>query len=145
MEAEILNEIINGNLDKIPPDMIMKAKRLMDTRAGREMLKDLQKKGIDQEYVNKMIEDQKPIIVKKSVLVIRPNGIIKSKLVGEECPLQGSDIQFIIIKLNNQNVIAWYDQKIKTTNKRASKILNMKVGGMVVLCGEGDITMDILK
>jgi len=144
MDPEVLKQIIAGcqNLDHIPPDMIMKARNLMNTRKGREMLKDLEKQGITQESIGQLIDEQKQ--VRKTGLIIRQNGIIKSKLITTECPIQATDPQFIIVNINNINITAWYDKKNNCVNKKASKILGQTVGGQVVLVSENDLTYDMI-
>jgi len=139
----MLKNLVNGlqNADNISPDMIMQAKRLINTPKGREILKNLEKQGITQDTIRKLID--KPVIIRKTGILIRPNGIIKIKVINDE-PLQGSDIQSINIVINNIAITAYYDAKMKTINKKASKLLNMNVGGQVVLVGD-DLTIDLIK
>lgn len=127
------------NFDNIPPDMINRARRLLDTPKGREMMKNLQN---NQDNIQNMMQNLQE--KSKKGILIRPNGIVKLKIINN-VPLEGTDVQFVIIKLKNQNITAWYDANNKNINKNASKLLNIMVGGMVVLCGEDDITLDILN
>jgi hypothetical protein len=129
------------DINNISPDMINRARRLLDTPKGREVMKSLQ----NTENIQNMIQNlQGEKVESKKGILIRPNGIIKLKIINN-VPLEGTDVQFVIIKLKNQNITAWYDANNKNINKKASKLLNISVGGMVVLCGEEDITLDILN
>jgi hypothetical protein len=141
---ELLKNMVNGmsNMDNVPPDMLLKARQLINTPKGRAVLKDLEKQGITQESIGKLIQSTQP--PKKMGLLIRQNGIIKSKVI-TETPLEGSDPQCINVVINNINVYAWYDAKNKCVNKKASKLLNMTVGGQVVLYADIDLTVDMIK
>lgn len=143
MEAEMLKNLITGlqNAENIPSDMILKARRLINTPKGREILKNLESQGITQESIAKMFNP--PPVPKKNGILIRPNGMMKNKMITNDEPLEGSDIQSTTIVINNITITAWYDAKIKCINKRASKLLNMNVGGQVVLTAEQDLSINM--
>lgn len=141
METEMLKNLITGlqNADDIPSDMILKARKLINTPKGREILKNLESQGITQESIAKMLN---PPVHKKTGILIRPNGIMKNKMI-IEAPLEGSDVQSTTIVINNIVITAWYDAKVKCINKRASKLLNMNVGGQVVLTADQDLSINM--
>ena len=121
------------NLDKIPPDLIARARRLTNTRAGREMIKEMENKGINKEMIEKLMPAKADTI---DVLVMRPNGIVKSRKMqtdASNCSLLHATTPMKVVK-NDYTV--WYDASILTTNKKASQWLGFNVGGMIVIIGE---------
>ncbi len=135
MDDETIKEMLKNiqNLDQIPSDMIAKAKKLSNTRAGREMIKEMHDKGINKEMIEKILTKKSETV---TVLVIRPNGIVKPREItlNEECP---SILHAILpTKIVKDQYCIWYDANIKTINKKASKWLGVNVGGMIVIMGE---------
>lgn len=128
MNEEQLRDMMQ-NIDKIPSDVIAQARKFANTRAGREMIKEMGQQ-IDME--NFKIPNQNTL----NVLVIRPNGIVKTRsiVISEDCPsiLHATTPTKIIFN----DYIVWYDASIKSINKKASKWLNQNVGGMVIVIGD---------
>lgn len=120
---------IQEMLSRVSPDMMLQARRLMNTRAGREMIKEMEEKGIDQNVMQNILKVEETV----KVLIIRPNGIVKYKNIkNTECPLNGTTPTKII----KGNYTVWYDANIKHVNKKATKWLNMNVGGMIIVMGD---------
>lgn len=118
-------------MDNIPEDILQQAKKLANTKKGREILNDIDKNGIIKNLLNEN---------KKKIIMIRPNGIIKIQMI-QENDLQ--TLQVKIIKKQNYTITCWYDSKNKFINKRASKFLNEKVGGHVYVYLDEDITISL--
>ena len=120
---------IQGN--HIPSDMLAHLKKITNTRAGREMIKEMGEKGINQEMIQKLLEKKETI----QVLVMRPNGIVKKRTVtyNDECPsLLHATLPTKYIK---EDYEVWYDAHVKTINRKATKWLGFNVGGMVIIMG----------
>lgn len=131
MIKEMLQNI--QNLDQIPSDLMARAKKLTNTRAGREMIKEMSNKGINKEMVEKLMKEEKQTV---NVLVIRANGIVKSRqiVINDDYPtILHATLPTKYIK-NNYSI--WYDANIKTINKKATKWLGFNVGGMIVIIGD---------
>lgn len=128
-----MEEEIKNLLNNVPSDVIARANKLINTRAGQEMIKEIQEKGINREMIENLIKPN------QKVFIIRPNGIVKSRLISlsDECPsiLHATTP----IKVIKDNCIVWYDSHIKTVNKKASKWLGFNVGGVVVVIGDLEI------
>jgi hypothetical protein len=132
-----------NNIDHLPPNIINQARKLANSRKGREVIQELSNKGIDKETVSKMIQEQKPIIPQINILIIRHNGILKNKIVEqfENNPpiLQGINIKNMICNelsigpLHDHIITLWYDANNKCKNKRINKIINVDIGGMVII------------
>lgn len=132
-----------NNIDHLPPNIINQARKLANSRKGREVIQELSNKGIDKETVSKMIQEQKPIIPQINILIIRHNGILKNKIVEqfENNPpiLQGINIKNMICNelstgpLHDHIITLWYDANNKCKNKRINKIINTDIGGMVII------------
>lgn len=134
MEEQIKNLLSQeGN---IPSDFIVKARQFMNTKQGKEMIKQLNDQGINPDMLAKLI-GRKP---NQAVVVIRNNGIMKSKLSNDNYKETFSTSYVTVI--DDILVTAWYDDKNKFLNKKASKILNHDVYGQVILEG---IAISMLK
>lgn len=127
MDEQMVKDLLQ-NIDQIPSDMIARARKLANTRAGREMIKEMGQKGIDKDMIEKLMQEPVP---SEQVLVIRPNGMYKLRL-GDEKLLRATTPTSI----NKDTYTVWYDANNKTINKRASKWLGFNVGGMIVVTGD---------
>ena len=147
MEEEAVKEILGNlqNLDKIPSDMIAQARKLVNTRAGKEMLQEMTNKGINQEMITNMMKEHMVKEEYRTVLVIRPNGMIKQRsiVVSDECPSILHAIK--PIKKIHQHYEVWYDEQHKNINKKASKWLGFNVCGMVVITSTKKLTLKDFK
>lgn len=132
-----------NNIDHLPPNIINQARKLANSRKGREVIQELSNKGIDKETVSKLIQEQKPIIPQINILILRHNGILKNKIVDqfENNPpiLQGVNIKHMICNelsigpLHDHIITLWYDANNKCKNKRINKIINANIGGIVII------------
>lgn len=144
MMNDIMENIKNG--DKIPSDLINQARRLANSKKGREILKELNDKGINKDFLDKAMQSQKPIF-NKNVLIIRPNGIVKLRKINDtnECPSILHANKPINIDCKMENVKIWYDSDIKFINKRASKLANVDVHGIAIVYHiENDLSINEL-
>ena len=139
---EIPPDILNlDNFNNIPPNLLKQARKFANTKAGREMLKELDDKGINRESIQKTLLPQKNIGELKSVIIIRPNGCIKTKLIdindltdkGPTLLHAVFPVKLIYNSLTKKNLIVWYDNINKYTNKKASKMIGTTVGGLVII------------
>ena len=129
MDEQMVKDLLQ-NIDQIPSDMIARARKLANTRAGREMIKEMGQKGIDKDMIEKLMQEEKPL---QQVLVIRPNGMYKLRFTSDGASLLHATIPTSIQK---DTYTVWYDGNNKTINKRASKWLGFNVGGMIVVTGD---------
>ena len=151
--TKMMNEIMENikDVDHIPADLINQARKLANSKAGRDILKELNNSGINKEFIEKAIQSQKAPIGDKQVLIIRPNGIVKTKkiIMTDGCPSflhANKPVDIICTKLNmNKTIKIWYDSDIKYVNKRASKYTNITIHGIAIIYSEsGDLTVNEL-
>lgn len=129
MDEEMIKNIKNNN---IPSDLMARAKKIINTPAGREMIKEMGEKGITKEMIEQLMI---PKVETVKVLLIRPNGIVKTRMMAstDECPsLLHATTPTKYIK---EQYTVWYDANIKTINRKASKWLGFNVGGVIIIMG----------
>jgi len=156
MEKKMMESINN-----MTPDTMEKAKRMAMSGQGAQILKQMKKKGIDPRQMKDQFIAQKKahdeankIQNPKKILLITVSRQLKTKIISAdtiessakdllktEDAIQLSCSRLAIGKLTNKTLNIWYDPKYIGKNKRASKILNLPIGGnLLIIMDEGDLT-----
>lgn len=151
LTPEQISELLNQSMDKLNPEMMAQAKRMVDSGQGEWLKQELNKKGIKRKDLKKQLKSVKRATVKddyfeKTAIVITSAKKMKPVKMNKTLDLNqvykfvnSTNVkQEICFELENIPVKVWYDESRKGRNARASKILGKNVAGDFLFEIEGD-------
>jgi len=166
--TEETTNLISQSAGHMTPEMIEQAKKYAQGTQGKQIKEEMLKKGVDNKAMKNQMElqkklyteasnkakgDSKKAIVITSSKIVKPKDIhakiLKSeavKIIGSDNALEISCSRLAVGPLQNKTIKVWYDPNRKGNNSRASKIVDFKIAGeLLIIMEEGDLTENDFK
>lgn len=166
-DPDKVSQMMGESLKVMTPEMMNQAKKMAMGGQGQQIMRDMQKRGMNAQQLRDMAKEQKskmkqtvkPINKPKKVLQIGSNRKVTVKTV-EATTLKTSINQLINAKqlvelkctrlavgpLQHKTIRLWYDDAIKVTNRKATRLIGFPVGGIVYISmDEGDLKITDLE
>lgn len=169
--ASVLNHISNNpeeaarimeeSIEKMDPDIMDKARRMAAGGQGQEILREMQRRGIDTNAMRAQILQQRKALQglapkkgdTKSVVLITSNRQLKIRtipinliqaaaenIIGSPKIVSLSCSRLAIGPLKGKTIKVWCNPEVKGRNRRLSKILGFPIGGDgLIVVEEGDL------
>jgi len=160
--------LIGQSAEIITPEMMEQARKYATGTQGKQIKEEMMRKGLDNKDLKAQMEQQKKLYVEannkvkgeaKKAILITSSKIMKSKdihvkiLKSEAIKIVGSDdvlempcSRLATGPLLNKTIKVWYDPNRKGNNTRASKIVDFKIAGeLLIVMEEGDLTENDFK
>jgi len=154
------NKILEESMAKISPEMIENAKKFAMSDQAVQLMKDMQKKGLDPRMIQSQLAN-----IKRSNRISKNKGESKKAiLITSSRRIKVKDVQVdsvdkdakIILKspgiketlcsklkvgsFTDKTIKIWYNPNFPGKNKRASKLTELPVGGdVLIVMEEGDL------
>lgn len=157
-----VNELIGDSMSKMTPEMMEQARKFAMGGQGEQMMKEMQKRGIDPHKMRAQVLEQQRALkglskktgtTKKVVFItagrkmkirdIQPESIKLSAgvILQTTTALEISCSRLAQGPLAGKTIKVWYDPMSKTKNRRASKIVGFPIGGdILIVMDEDDLT-----
>lgn len=155
-----VTKMIKETAGNMSPEMVEKARKLAMNGQGDQIMREMQKRGINARDMKEQIKEQQRL-TRASI----PKDTIKAVLITTSRQLKSRDVSQVSIRaaaikilrtddpvelscsrlahgsLVGKTLKAWYDPNVKGTNKRASKIIGFQMAGeLLVVMEEGDLS-----
>jgi len=160
--------LIGQSAEIMTPEMMEQARKYATGTQGKQIKEEMTRKGLDNKDLKAQMEQQKKLYVEannkakgeaKKAILITSSKIMKSKdihvkiLKSEAIKIVGSDnvlempcSRLATGPLLNKTIKVWYDPNRKGNNTRASKIVDFKIAGeLLIVMEEGDLTENDFK
>jgi len=160
--------LIGQSAEIMTPEMMEQARKYATGTQGKQIKEEMMRKGLDNKDLKVQMEQQKKLYVEannkakgeaKKAILITSSKIMKSKdihvkiLKSEAIKIVGSDdvlempcSRLATGPLLNKTIKVWYDPNRKGNNTRASKIVDFKIAGeLLIVMEEGDLTENDFK
>jgi len=160
--------LIGQSAEIMTPEMMEQARKYATGTQGKQIKEEMMRKGLDNKDLKAQMEQQKKLYVEannkakgesKKAILITSSKIMKSKdihvkiLKSEAIKIVGSDnvlempcSRLAVGPLLNKTIKVWYDPNRKGNNTRASKIVDFKIAGeLLIVMEEGDLTENDFK
>lgn len=160
--------LISQSAEHMTPEMIEQAKKYATGTQGKQIKEEMVRKGIDNKEMKLKMEQQKKLYNEannkakgegKKAIIITSSKIVKSKdihikilktevpkIIGCENPVELSCSRLAVGPLQGKTIKIWYDPNRKGNNSRASKIVDFKIAGeLLIIMEEGDLTENDFK
>ena len=155
--------LVNQSAEHITPEMMEQARKYAVGTQGKQIKEEMARKGVDNKEMKNQMEQQKKLYIEannkakgeaKKAILITSSKILKFKdvhvkiLKSEAIKIIGSDnaieiacSRLAVGPLQNKTIKVWYDPTRKGNNNRASKIVDFKMAGeLLIIMEEGDLT-----
>lgn len=152
-DPEKMEKIISESFAHITPEMRDQAARLIKGGQGQEILKQLQKRGINHRDLRRTMKKNRKgnVNIKQkliSVIHVTSTRQVRTKQIPEDLStldtiLKTSNYEEISCEnlakgpLENKEIKLYYNPEVKTKNRRVSKIVGPNIGGDVVIIVTG--------
>lgn len=160
--------LVGQSAEIMTPEMMEQARKYATGTQGKQIKEEMMRKGLDNKDLKAQMEQQKRLYVEannkakgeaKKAILITSSKIMKSKdihpkiLKSEAIKIVGSDnalempcSRLATGPLLNKTIKVWYDPNRKGNNTRASKIVDFKIAGeLLIVMEEGDLTENDFK
>ena len=155
--------LVNQSAEHITPEMMEQARKYAVGTQGKQIKKEMARKGVDNKEMKNQMEQQKKLYIEannkakgeaKKVILITSSKIVKSKdihvkilkseaikIIGSDDAIEISCSRLAVGPLQGKTIKVWYDPNRKGNNNRASKIVDFKMAGeLLIIIEEGDLT-----
>lgn len=159
---EELNKVMEESLSQMTPEMMEQAKKLAMGGQGQQMVREMQRRGIDQKAMHALVLGQqkalKEISAKssgptKKVILITSSRQLKmrnvpissiqpsvARIINSSNVVELSCSRLAAGPLEGKTIKVWCDTERKGKNKRASKIVGFQIAGeILIIMEEGDL------
>jgi len=159
---EELNKVMETSINSMTPEMMEQARKLAMGGQGQQIIREMQRKGIDPKVMRSHILEEQKILkglsskvtemTKKAILITNsrqlkvrniPISSIKiaaANLVKSSDPVELSCSRLAAGPLKGKTIKVWCNPQHPGKNKRASKIIGFPMGGeMLIIMEEGDL------
>jgi hypothetical protein len=155
-----LGQMLDASQDMMTPELIEKARKLANGGQGGQILKEMQKRGVDTDTIRDQMADQQKLMREmiankphKEVILITASRQLRSKRILSDS-IEASAKRFLKAEtavelpcsrlatgtLSGKTITVWYDPLQTGKNKRASKIVGFPVGGdILIVMSDGDL------
>jgi hypothetical protein len=160
--------LVGQSAEIMTPEMMEQARKYATGTQGKQIKEEMMRKGLDNKDLKAQMEQQKRLYVEannkakgeaKKAILITSSKIMKSKdihpkilkseaikIIGTDNPLEMPCSRLATGPLLNKTIKVWYDPNRKGNNTRASKIVDFKIAGeLLIVMEEGDLTEDDFK
>lgn len=154
--------LISQSAGHMTPDMMDQARKYALGTQGKQIKEEMVRKGVDNKEMKSQMELQKKLYVEannkakgesKKAIIITSSKMVKSKdvhvkilkseatkIIGSDNVIEMSCSRLAIGPLQDKTIKVWYDSNRKGNNNRASKIVNFKIAGeLLIIMEEGDL------
>jgi hypothetical protein len=149
-----LHKLLHESVDKITPDMLNNAKKMLGNEQGQQILKSLQKKGVNPNNLKSKLSSNyskfKQLPGNKTptrkCIMITSNRQLKikhipinnmssfiSNILKVDNPLSVECDRLSIDIFKDKKITLWYDNTKIGKNKRATKIAGFKIAGDMII------------
>jgi len=149
-----LNKLLHDSVNNITPDMLNNAKKMLGSGQGEQILKSLQKKGVNPNNLKSKLSSNyskfKQLPGSKTptrkCILITSNRQLKikhipinnmssfiSNILKVDNPLSIECNRLSIDIFKDKKIILWYDNTKVGKNKRATKIAGFKIAGDIII------------
>ena len=155
--------LVGQSADYMTPEMMEQARKYATGTQGKQIKEEMMRKGVDNKEMKIQMEQQKKLYTEannkakgeaKKAIIITSSKIIKSKdihvkvlkseaikIIGSDAAVELSCSRLAVGPLVGKTIKVWYDPNRKGNNSRASKIVDFKIAGeLLIIMEEGDLT-----
>ena len=158
--SDEVGKMMEESMSRMTPDMMEQARKLATGGQGKQIIREMQKRGMDPKAMRAQIQKEKralrgqgtkPIGETFQVILITLSRQSKSKSIPRDninltignilkcpSPVELSCSRLALGPLAGKTIKVWYDPERLGKNRRASKILGFPVGGEIVIILEGE-------
>ena len=154
--------LVSQSAEYMTPEMMEKAKNYANGSQGKQIKEEMNRQNINNKDMREQMAKQKKMYTeatnrakgesKKAILItsskiakpkdIHPK-ILESevkKIIGSDYAVEISCSRLAVGPLSGKNITVWYDPNRKGNNNRASKIVDFKIAGeLLIIMAEGDL------
>lgn len=164
-DREGISKLVEDSMDKVTPEMIQKANKMAKGGQGQQMVKMMQKKGLEPQAMRDQFIQQQKMMKKaaeknlgdtKKVIHITSGKQVKSKnihvnsvkndiakIIGCDEPTELPCSRLAKGSLDGKTIKLWYDSNRKGKNPRGSRIAGFEIAGeIIIIMDEGNIEQE---
>lgn len=158
-DPDKVKEMMEGMSNQMTPEMMEMARKMASGGQGKQLLREMQRQGMDPNVLKEAAKHQKRALRKASVKLDSSNTTFfvintKRQLKTSNLVFNGEHVTSLDVKgleipcsrlaqgpLSGKTIKAWYDPSFTTKNRRASKIAGLRVGGdLLLMVEDGGVT-----
>ena len=155
--------LVGQSAEFMTPEIMEQAKKYATGTLGKQIKEEMMRKGVYNKEMKIQMEQQKKLYIEannkvkgesKKVVIITSSKILKSKdihpkilktealkIIGSDNAVEISCSRLAVGPLEGKTIKVWYDPNRKGNNNRASKIVDFKIAGeLLIVMEEGDLT-----
>lgn len=155
--------LVGQSAEYMTPEMMEQAKKYATGTQGKQIKEEMMRKGVDNKEMKVQMEQQKKLYIQannkakgdsKKAIIITSSKKMKSKdihvkilktealkIIGSDNAVEISCSRLAVGPLQDKTIKVWYDPNRKGNNSRASKIVDFKIAGeLLIVMEEGDLS-----